>query len=54
MTTANHYLPSGRNIQKRPVRKKLGVDPSDGSTFRSAPCKRPRCKRTRKIVLLLA
>jgi carboxyl-terminal processing protease len=30
MTTANHYLPSGRNIQKRPGEKTWGVDPSDG------------------------
>ncbi len=29
-TTAYHYLPSGRNIQKRPGEKTWGVDPSDG------------------------
>jgi carboxyl-terminal processing protease len=30
VTTAFHYLPSGRNIQKRPGAKSWGVDPSDG------------------------
>lgn len=30
VTTAYHYLPSGRNIQKRPGEKIWGVDPSDG------------------------
>jgi carboxyl-terminal processing protease len=30
MTTAYHYLPSGRNIQKRPGAKTWGIDPSDG------------------------
>jgi carboxyl-terminal processing protease len=30
VTTAYHYLPSGRNIQKRPGKKSWGVDPSDG------------------------
>lgn len=30
VTTAYHYLPSGRNIQKRPGEKTWGVDPSDG------------------------
>ncbi|HYV35414.1 MAG TPA: S41 family peptidase [Gemmataceae bacterium] len=30
LTTANHYLPSGRNIQKRPGEKSWGVDPTDG------------------------
>jgi carboxyl-terminal processing protease len=30
MTTAYHYLPSGRNIQKRPGAKTWGVDPTDG------------------------
>jgi carboxyl-terminal processing protease len=30
ITTANHYLPSGRNIQKRPGEKTWGVDPTDG------------------------
>jgi len=48
MTTANHYLPSGRNIQKRPAKKPGASIRAMGSTFRSAPCKRPRCKRTRK------
>jgi carboxyl-terminal processing protease len=30
MTTANYYLPGGRNIQKRPGEKSWGVDPNDG------------------------
>jgi carboxyl-terminal processing protease len=30
VTTGNHYLPSGRNIQKRPGEKNWGVDPNDG------------------------
>jgi carboxyl-terminal processing protease len=30
VTTANQYLPSGRNIQKRPGEKSWGVDPTDG------------------------
>lgn len=30
ITTAYHYLPSGRNIQKRPGEKTWGVDPTDG------------------------
>lgn len=30
MTTAYHYLPSGRNIQKRPGEKTWGIDPSNG------------------------
>ena len=30
VTTAYHYLPSGRNIQKRPGDKTWGVDPTDG------------------------
>jgi carboxyl-terminal processing protease len=30
VTTAYHYLPGGRNIQKRPGAKTWGVDPSDG------------------------
>ena len=30
VTTANHYLPSGRSIQKRPGEKSWGVDPNDG------------------------
>src|SRR5207244_5051905 len=30
LTTAYHYLPSGRNIQKRPGEKAWGVDPTDG------------------------
>jgi carboxyl-terminal processing protease len=30
VTTAYHYLPSGRNIQKRPGQKTWGVDPTDG------------------------
>jgi carboxyl-terminal processing protease len=30
VTTAYHYLPSGRNIQKRPGEKVWGVDPNDG------------------------
>jgi carboxyl-terminal processing protease len=30
VTTANHYLPSGRSIQKRPGEKSWGVDPHDG------------------------
>lgn len=30
LTTALHYLPSGRNIQKRPGEKTWGVDPTDG------------------------
>jgi|GEM_PF-888073 len=30
VTTAYHYLPSGRNIQKRPGKKTWGVDPTDG------------------------
>jgi carboxyl-terminal processing protease len=30
VTTAYHYLPNGRNIQKRPGAKIWGVDPSDG------------------------
>jgi carboxyl-terminal processing protease len=30
LTTAYHYLPSGRNIQKRPGEKVWGVDPTDG------------------------
>jgi carboxyl-terminal processing protease len=33
VTTAYHYLPSGRNIQKRPGEKTWGVDPSDGFYF---------------------
>jgi len=31
VTTAYHYLPSGRNIQKRPGAKSWGVDPTDGA-----------------------
>jgi carboxyl-terminal processing protease len=31
VTTAYHYLPSGRNIQKRPGAKTWGVDPTDGA-----------------------
>jgi carboxyl-terminal processing protease len=31
LTTAYHYLPSGRNIQKRPGAKTWGVDPTDGA-----------------------
>ncbi|MCI0641036.1 MAG: S41 family peptidase [Gemmataceae bacterium] len=30
VTTAYHYLPSGRNIQKRPGEADWGVDPDDG------------------------
>jgi carboxyl-terminal processing protease len=30
VTTAYHYLPSGRNIQKRPGDKSWGVDPTGG------------------------
>jgi carboxyl-terminal processing protease len=30
VTTAYHYLPSGRNIQKRPGQPTWGVDPSSG------------------------
>jgi carboxyl-terminal processing protease len=30
VTTAYHYLPSGRNIQKRPGEKTWGVDPTSG------------------------
>jgi carboxyl-terminal processing protease len=30
MTTAYHYLPSGRSMQKRPGEARWGVDPSDG------------------------
>jgi carboxyl-terminal processing protease len=30
LTTAWHYLPSGRNIQKKPGEKTWGVDPDDG------------------------
>ena len=30
LTSANHYLPSGRSIQKIPGEKKWGVDPNDG------------------------
>ena len=30
VTTAYHYLPNGRNIQKRPGNKTWGVDPNDG------------------------
>jgi carboxyl-terminal processing protease len=30
VTTAQHYLPSGRNIQKRPGERSWGVDPSVG------------------------
>jgi carboxyl-terminal processing protease len=30
LTTAYHYLPSGRNIQKRPGEKNWGVDPTEG------------------------
>jgi len=30
VTTAYHYLPSGRNIQKRPGKSTWGVDPSEG------------------------
>jgi carboxyl-terminal processing protease len=33
VTTAYHYLPNGRNIQKRPGEKTWGVDPSDGFYF---------------------
>jgi carboxyl-terminal processing protease len=33
VTTAYHYLPSGRNIQKRPGEKTWGVDPTDGFYF---------------------
>jgi carboxyl-terminal processing protease len=33
VTTAFHFLPSGRNIQKRPGEKTWGVDPSDGFYF---------------------
>jgi carboxyl-terminal processing protease len=30
VTTAHHFLPSGRNIQKRPGEKTWGIDPSEG------------------------
>jgi hypothetical protein len=33
VTTAYHYLPSGRNIQKRPHDKGWGVDPTSGFYF---------------------
>jgi carboxyl-terminal processing protease len=49
VTSAYHYLPSGRNIQKRPSQKSWGVEPSDGfHVFMSSAEMKAMCRQQRQ------
>src|SRR5262249_410020 len=47
LTTHYHYLPSGRNIQKRPGEKAWGVDPTDGYYVPLTPAQAEALKTNR-------